>query len=125
MTMKRIQMRLSEETLARLDWLAGHLDIQDRSTVIRLAVAELYNQRRLVWLVAREQEQWALVDGAGREVARCTQQIVDRLPLDTRQRLQTEGMSAGSAVGALLLILVALNQEGVKDGVWLTDHCLP
>lgn len=42
-----VQFRFSDETLARLDWLARHLDL-NRSEVVRLAVAELY-ERHAEW----------------------------------------------------------------------------
>lgn len=118
--MKRVQIRLSEETLARLDWLTKHLDLGDRSTAIRLAVAELYNRLQRAWL-RKEKDGWVLVDGAGQVVARCSQVVVDRLPGEIRTRLQTEGMNLGAAVGALLVMLPVLEREGLDEHIVLID----
>ena len=43
MTKKPVQFRFSYATLARLDWLCRRLDL-NRSQVVRLAVAELYER---------------------------------------------------------------------------------
>jgi len=92
----------------------------DRSTAIRLAVAELYNRLQRAWL-RNEKDGWVLVDGAGQVVARCSQVVVDRLPGEIRTRLQTEGMNLGAAVGALLVMLPVLEREGLDEHIVLID----
>lgn len=49
MTKKPVQFRFSYATLTRLDWLCRRLDL-NRSQVVRLAVAEMYERHRCLIL---------------------------------------------------------------------------
>lgn len=62
MTKKPVQFRLSDNTLARLDWLQQRLDL-NRSQVVRLAVAEMYKRHRQTQLVEVDDGRWALMMG--------------------------------------------------------------
>ena len=62
MTKKPVQFRFSDNTLSRLDWLQRHLDL-NRSEVVRLAVAEMYERHRQTQLVEAGEGRWALMIG--------------------------------------------------------------
>ena len=117
--MKRVQFRLSEETLARLDWLGRLLDL-NRSQVVRLAVAELYRRYRRARLV-EQGEGWVLLLGE-QPIAWGDRRVLDRLAAAQPEfvaRLR-EGMSDGAALGGLLLMLAAGGEEG--EGIWLSQN---
>jgi len=101
--MKPVQLRFSEETLEQLRWLSGRLNL-NRSEVVRLAIARLYQEEKarepLARLVA-EGNGWVLLSGE-EEVARVGEDVLGRLPEEVKNRLR-EGMPEGEALGALLL----------------------
>lgn len=117
--MKRVQFRLSEETLARLDWLGRLLDL-NRSQVVRLAVAELY-QRHCHARLVEQGDGWALLLGE-QPIAWGERSVLDRLGTSQPEFVERlrEGMADGEALGGLLLMLLAGGEEG--EGVWLSQN---
>jgi len=124
MVKRPTQFRLSEETLARLDWLAEHLDL-NRSEVVRLAVAELYERHRRARLVER-QEGW-LLEAAGVPIAWGEADFLAQLEeVDPHlaRELREGTLTDEEALGGLLLALVKMREKGQEDGgFWLsTDY---
>ena len=106
MARKQKQYRVSERMERQVDWLArrlGYTNASGRplhSPVIRLALGNLFVQFATLKLVETVPGAWALVDDLGDAVATCTRAVVDRLPAELRQQLQS-GMPYYEAIGAL------------------------
>lgn len=107
--MKPVQFRLSDETLNRLDWLARHLDL-NRSQVVRLAIAEMYDRRHVARLVEAE-GQWALVMD-DRPVAWGDAALLSSVAPQLLEQMRA-GLLDREALGELLLALLkAGGQQG-------------
>lgn len=107
--MKPVQFRLSEETLTRLDWLARHLDL-NRSEVVRLAVAEMYDRRHVARLVEAE-GRWALVMD-DQPIAWGNATLLDGVDPQFVEQMRA-GLPDREALGELLLALLkAGGQQG-------------
>jgi hypothetical protein len=110
--------RFSEETLAEIEWLAARLGGLDATSVLRQAVAELYQRKQAAWkarLVDQGDGSYALHVGE-RTLARVDASVLDKLPDGER-----EGILTGEADGLSALALLLLGAAVGDDVVWLSD----
>ena len=111
--------RLSPQTLDQIEWLGGRLGGLDATSVIRVAVAELYHRKRVEWqarLVARDDGSLDL-QVSGRTLARLGRSSLDRLPQEEREKLLAVEADGLSALTLLLLGAAAGGEE-----VWLNPE---
>jgi hypothetical protein len=115
------QFRLSDETVARLNWLQKHTDL-DATAVVTLAVSELYERHRPARLKPSGEGWWTLIV---REtpVARIDHDTIERLGQrrpELIDRLQGDGLPASEAITFLFRIMAAGNGgEIVLTDEWI------
>jgi hypothetical protein len=110
MTKTPKQFRLSDETVARLNWLQRHTDL-DATAVVTLAVSELYERHRPARLEPNGDGWWTLIV---REtpVAKIDDYTIEKLGQrrpELIDRLQGDGLPASEAITFLFRIMAAGN----------------